>query len=122
MPFLSFEGLISFPDRFKAVRIFAAMKTRMERWARYRKKIQRTPEHKFRSHPHFERTSKEEERSLLEKGSASSAVSLSSLPKKRLTPYGVYLARKRNALIGKFVLLGIAIIGLVLLWFLWVKR
>lgn len=98
------------------------MKTRTEKWAKYRAKILRTPDYKFKNKPHFSPTSKEEAALLMDKASASSAVNVSALPRKKPTPYGVYLSKKRNALILKLVLLGLAIIGLVLLWFFWVMK
>ncbi len=104
------------------VRIVTLMKTRIEKWAKYRAKIANTPDYKFKSKPHFSPTSKEEAALLLDKASASSAVNVSALPKKKPTPFGVYLSKKRNALILKFVLLGATIIGLILLWFFWVIK
>lgn len=98
------------------------MKSRMQKWAKYRRKIKETPEEKFKFRPHLAPTSKEEAELLLDKGSASSAVSLSSLPKKRITPYGVYLSRNRTILIVKIVFLAITMIGFLLLWFLWVNK
>ena len=98
------------------------MKTRIEKWAKYRAKIANTPDYKFKNKPHFSSTSKEEAALLYDKASASNAVSVSALPRKKPTPYGVYLSKRRNALILKFVLLGLTIVGLVLLWFFWVMK
>ncbi len=98
------------------------MKTRMEKWAKYREKIKNTPESKFKKKPFFVSSSEEEAAAILEKGNVSSAVTMNSLPKKRLTPYGVYLSHKRNVFIMKLILLCLAIVGMILLWLLWVRK
>ncbi len=99
-----------------------SMKTRMEKWARYRSKIAATPADKFKNKPHFTNASDEETALLLEKGRASSAVTAKGLPTKKVTPWGVYLSKKRRALIFKFVLLVVAVAGMIALWFLWVRK
>ena len=99
------------------------MRTRTEKWRRYREKIEALDESRFpRTEPSPLPLSEEDRKAAVE---ASQAASL-ALPggkngRRPATPYGRYLRRERAILILEMLALLLAIVALLLMYFLWVK-
>ena len=98
------------------------MKTRTEKWARYRADIRKTPENKFpRRKEIIEDTSANDEIVIAKSTSAKGTISTSGTKKTRGTSYSVYTKRKRAQLIIKLAVTVVVIVAFVLAWFLWVR-
>ncbi len=101
------------------------MKTRMEKWRRYREKIESLPDDAFpESEPIAVPLSDEDKHTV---GQSSPAVSISypSLGKKgrnRATPYSQYRKRERIVFILEIVAFVVVFILLLLLYFFWVAK
>lgn len=99
------------------------MRTRTEKWRRYRDKIEALDESRFpRTEPSPLPLSEEDRKAAIE---ASQAASL-ALPggkkgRRSATPYGRYLRRGRTVLVLEALALVLAIVGLILMYFLWVQ-
>jgi hypothetical protein len=100
------------------------MKTRIEKYKRYRERIERTPENRFPVHRTAVRTQTHADQEVIaQSGKASVAVAYKSVPlkKKRITPYSEYSKKQRLWLMIKGVSLLMTIIAFVCLYFFWVK-
>lgn len=98
------------------------MKSRTEKWARYRAEIKNTPEAKFPKRKEIiEDASAKDIELIASSTKAQGSISSSGAKKAKGTSYSVYTKRKRAEIIIKAVVTVVAIIGFVLLWFLWVR-
>lgn len=99
------------------------MKTRIEKYQRYRERIERTPENKFPARRNVVRTQTHADKeAVAQSGKAAAAVDYKSvsLKKKRITPYSEYFKRKRVWLIIKSGSLLLTVAAFVCLYFFWV--
>jgi len=96
------------------------MRTRTERWARYRAKILKTPDSKFHSKPHLDAATAEEKEELVDKVRSPGAIFLPSLGRGKVITMKGWRVQTRTLLILKFVLTVLIAIGMVFWWFLWV--
>jgi hypothetical protein len=102
------------------------MRTRMEKWARYRAKIVAMPGQKFPKSKRLGRPMGDSDLSYVDSlpksKNAIRPEAAAALPSnENATPYAVYKKRKREWLIVKLALLALAVIGFTLLWFYWVQ-
>jgi hypothetical protein len=100
------------------------MRTRVEKYHRYRAKIAAMPENKFPKRAISEQATTHADQEIISHSSKSSgAIDYQALPvkKNKATPYALYSRKKRIWLIIKSVGFVIAIIVFVLLYFFWVK-
>lgn len=97
------------------------MKSRMEKYRRYRAQIAATPFEKFpqREGP-FRKMTHADMEDAYNALRPEDAYRMEK-ERKRPTPYIEYLKREKTLLILKFVLLGLAIVGMLLLYIFFVK-
>ncbi len=99
------------------------MKTRKEKWQRYREKILATPADKFPPvsevslRPQTHADKEEIQNSVV----SSSLVIERSTKQKRVTPYAQWVKRQRLLLGFKLFLLLLAVVLLILLYLFWVR-
>jgi len=96
----------------------------MQKWAHYRAKIMETPDNKFAKRKRLElSTSKEDEAMINNTAPSKGAISMEDLGAKKhhSTPYRIYRRRKMVWLVGKCLLLAVALGGFTVWFFLWVK-
>jgi len=99
------------------------MKSRTEKWARYRASIRKTPESKFPKRKEIiEDTSASDEITIASSTNALGTISTSGTKRGKGTSYSVYTKRKRAELIFKLVVTVIVVIAFILAWHLWVVR
>jgi hypothetical protein len=101
------------------------MKTRIEKYKRYRERIERTPENRFPAHHNAVRTQTHADKeAIAQSGKATAAVAYKSVPlkKKRITPYSEYSKKERVWLMIKGVSLLMTIAAFVCLYFFWVIK
>jgi hypothetical protein len=99
------------------------MKTRIQKYKRYRERIARTPENRFPARKSVVRTQTHADKEVIaQSGKATSAVAYKNVPlkKKRITPYSEYSKKQRVWLIIKSVSLLMTIAGFTCLYFFWV--
>jgi hypothetical protein len=100
------------------------MKTRTEKYRRYRAQIQATPESAFPKRGVTDRSQTPLDHEIISHSAQSDgAIAYSSLPlkKKKPTPYAVYAKKKRVWLIVKSVSFVLVLISMTLVYFFWVK-
>lgn len=108
------------------------METRKERFAKYRETIQKMPDGQFPAQRRFSQPNSGDLDLLSSADKPTAAISYGSLlesseaavgddPSGRPSPYARYSNKKKGWLIAKFVLLFMAIIAMVIYYFLWVK-
>lgn len=94
------------------------MYSRTKKWAKYRQSIKSTPEDKFPK-PNLVsgKSGKADTFVLATEGSGDNIEG----KRRKNGPYDIYIKRKREVLIGKFVLLALATAFLIWLYFFFVK-
>lgn len=94
------------------------MYSRTKKWAKYRLSIKNTPEDKFPK-PNLVsgKSGKVDTFVLTNEGSGDNIDG----KRRKNGPYEIYARRKRNVLIGKFIVLALAIAFLISLYFFFVK-
>jgi hypothetical protein len=100
------------------------MRTRIQKYKRYRERIARTPESKFPPRKTVARSQTHADmETLAQTAKVTAAVAYPSVPlkKKPATPYGEYAKKRRLWLFVKSVSLVLVVIGFVCLYFFWVK-
>ncbi len=101
------------------------MKSRMQKWAHYRKKIMAMPDSKFPARKAYASDISKEDGELIKHTAVSkSAVSLAGIGGKEYhsTPYEEYQVRQRVYLVLKIVLLIAVVAALSIFYFYWVKE
>ncbi|MFA6619827.1 MAG: hypothetical protein WCS90_01675 [Bacilli bacterium] len=101
------------------------MKTRIEKYKRYRERIERTPENKFPVHRNAVRTQTHADKEVIAQSARpASAVAYKSVPlkRKRITPYSEYSKKQRLWLMIKGVSLLMTIAAFACLYFFWVIK
>jgi hypothetical protein len=99
------------------------MRTRIQKYKRYRERIARTPDKKFPVRKVVVRTQTHADKeAIAQSGKATAAVAYKSVPlkKKRITPYSEYSKKQHVWLMIKCVSLLMTIAGFVCLYFFWV--
>ena len=100
------------------------MKTRTEKYRRYRAQIQATPENAFPKRGVTDRSQTPLDQDIISHSAQSDgAIAYSSLPlkKKKPTLYAAYAQKKRVWLIVKSVSFVVVVVSLTLVYFFWVK-
>lgn len=102
------------------------MKTRTEKWKNYRDKILQTPDDKFPPHKeNFVHRQSHADQLLVNSSAVSTAAitydHLSLKKKKKVTPYAEYAKKKNILLVVKLASFFVALVILVVAYFLWVR-
>jgi hypothetical protein len=100
------------------------MKTRIEKYRRYRAQIAATPENAFPKRGVTERSQTPLDQDIISHSAQSDgAIAYASLPlkKKKPTPYAVYAKKRRVWLIVKSVSFVLVALAMTLVYFFWVK-
>lgn len=100
------------------------MKSRTKKWARYRAKIQNTPDKGFSPRRRLELVTDEGDKEAIEKTAVSKgAISLETVGEKKhhSTPYAIYNKRKSLYLFLKILLLVVVVAGFAIWYVYWVR-
>jgi hypothetical protein len=100
------------------------MRTRTEKYRRYREKIARLKENRFPKRAKSEQSTTHADEAIISQSAQSKGAIVYkdlAVKKNKATPYFLYSRKKRNWLIIKSVSFLFAVAGFVCLYFFWVK-